>query len=109
MRTPWGIADSAERIADGITFYTTPSHGGVGLSAARQRDMPDALRVEGGWYEEDCDYALVVVAFPDEFPAGASDRAAESVANWQPERFEKHFGATLRPEDSHMLRQRARA
>src|SRR3990167_6057716 len=33
--TPWGIADHRERIADGIDFYSTPSHGGYFLSPER--------------------------------------------------------------------------
>ena len=29
MYTPWGQSDSQTRLGDGITFYGTPSHGGI--------------------------------------------------------------------------------
>lgn len=72
MRTPWGRADFEERIAPGITFYGTPSHGGVLLSEARYEELPPAFRGTefGGntrWFEEDCDLVKVIVAFPQFF------------------------------------------
>lgn len=82
MKTPWGKADSAEKIAEGITFYSTPSHGGVKLSPERLASMPAMLReikpfAGPGWYEEDCDYSLVVLAFPECFEPAAVKRAVE--------------------------------
>ena len=71
-RTPWGTAQTEEQIADGITMYTTASHGGIKISPARRREMPEKVRNEptfagGNWYEEDCDVALVVYSFPQYF------------------------------------------
>ena len=71
--TPWGHADHQETIAPGIVEVSTPSHGGVWLSAARVLEMPEMLRAQsrfnnnGNWFEEDCDRVLVVLSFPKLF------------------------------------------
>lgn len=70
--TPWGPADHVRTIAEGITRYYTASHGGFGLSAERVAQMPEKYRsiktwAGDGWYEEDCDSALVVLSFPEYF------------------------------------------
>lgn len=73
--TPWGQAQTSTRFADGIMFYSTAGHGGFHLSPERLADMPDALRKAHdnycpfAWFEEDCESALVILAFPDEFTA----------------------------------------
>ena len=73
MNTPWGKADGSKVIADGIVAYHTPSHGGLWISDERRTQMPDELRniptfAGGNWYEEDCDWAIVALAFPQYFP-----------------------------------------
>lgn len=79
--TPWGPAQSEKTIAPGITSYTTAGHGGIHLTMERVQAMPAALRAItpyahnerdplnecGRWYEEDCDWALVALAFPEHF------------------------------------------
>lgn len=73
--TPWGISQSHHRIADGINSYSTASHGGIELSEERLAAMPAALReflpFAGlrGWYEEDVDWSIVALAFPEAFDA----------------------------------------
>ena len=70
-RTPWGYSDDAEEIAPGIHFYGTPSHGGYWLSAERYREMPNHLKAcsvtKNQWFEEDCSWCAVVLAFPQYF------------------------------------------
>jgi len=67
--TPWGFSDHAEEIAPGIVSYSTPGHGGYHLSEEREAQMHPALRKTEatycplGWYEEDCEAALVGLAF----------------------------------------------
>ena len=108
MLTPWGQSDSAAEVAPGIQWVTTPSHGGFRLSPERQREMPDYFKGEtfingGQWYEEDCDWCLVVVAFnakyPQAFP-GDYKQAFDTLRNWHPDAFARHFGVTLTPEES---------
>jgi len=72
MHTPWGASQEQKQIAKGITRYSTASHGGYHVSADRLAQMPDCIRAikpwaGTGWYEEDCDWALVVLAFPELF------------------------------------------
>lgn len=82
VSTPWGPSQDAEVITEGITFHSTASHGGIHLSPERQAKMPKYMRdtfAGGPWYEEDCDYARVVVVFPEHFPEGAYDRAIKNL------------------------------
>ena len=61
--TPWGEADSVTEIADGIVYYTTPSHGGLRLSAERWAQIPSALADTfhtAGWAEQDCETPLAI-------------------------------------------------
>ena len=61
--TPWGKPDSVTEIADGIVYYTTPSHGGLRLSAERWAQLPSALADNFrtvGWAEQDCETPLVI-------------------------------------------------
>ena len=100
--TPWGNADGAEHIARGIMFYSTPSHGGYHLSPARNLQVPDALRLPGGWYEEDCDWARVVLAFPQYFPDAVKQaEARQCLRAWVPSAYERFYGVTLQPGESY--------
>src|SRR3546814_21104401 len=67
LSTPWGLAQSSEIYANGVVFHSTASHGGIKLDRARNMAMPGVLRVAGGWYEEDCEWAKVAIGFPDLF------------------------------------------
>ena len=65
--TPWDAPDRADQVLPGIWRVSTPSHGGYVLSDERQAAMPEALRRDDPYYEEDVDYALVLYAFGSEF------------------------------------------
>ncbi len=104
--TPWGTADYSKRIAQGIILYGTAGHGGFHLSETRQREMPEILRMDGGWYEEDCDWSLVVIAFPQYFNPTEYKQAKDTLKNWHPDKYEQHFGVKLAPEESYMRRQK---
>ena len=73
VRTPWGASQGQRHVAEGIDFFYTAGHGGYKISKARFNQMPEAFRkaiVFGnnvGWYEEDCDWSIVFLAFPTEF------------------------------------------
>ena len=101
MQTPWGKADNVIAIAPGIKWVSTPSHGGYRLSPARNRAVPEAWRnatfsgnakIIGtdavGWYEEDCDWCLVWLAFPDVMneaagrAPGSIDQARRTFKRW---------------------------
>ena len=73
--TPWGVADTAEHIGLGVYLVTTPSHGGYYLPPAVNARVPAHWQAitwnngqgREGWYEEDCDWALVALAVPELF------------------------------------------
>ena len=74
--TPWGQPDSIEGYVPGVFFVSTASHGGFYVSPDAMKRAPAWLAkaqtfVEKsggpkGWFEEDCDAALVVAAFAGE-------------------------------------------
>jgi len=84
INTPWGRSDSITKASEGVVWVTTPSHGGVHLSAEVNAEMPEYMRSADGWYEEDCKWCLPVVALgaariaPDH-PKGLAD--IEDIAN----------------------------
>ena len=61
--TIWGVPDTKDQVLPGIWHVTTPSHGGYVLSDERQAAMPAALRRDDPFYEEDVDWALVLLGF----------------------------------------------
>lgn len=86
-RTPWGTAELAVEIVPGIYRVETASHGGYWLSAERlavfsPSDLADTFNAAGlkGWFEQDIDWARVVVQFPDEFPVLVASACA--VMRW---------------------------
>lgn len=110
MKTsPWGPIQDVYPIADGIVSVSTAGHGGIKLDRKRQAAMPDYLKREGGWYEEDCEWSLPGVVYGAFFEAkkpGTFQAAKDTMANWFPELFEKFFGVELQPEQSYILRER---
>lgn len=103
MKTPWGKSDHEKVIAHGITFYGTPSHGGFKLHSAKNYQIPDYMRSKDGWYEEDCDWAIVAVVFPEHF-VDSYHQALDTLKNWHPKEYQKYFGVILKPEESYVLR-----
>ena len=93
--TPWGASQHSTPYGLGITFHSTASHGGFEVEATLNGSMPDVLRREDGWYEEDCDAARVIVAFPDRFTAQEVQSAQNSLRTWHPDGYEAHFGVTI--------------
>jgi hypothetical protein len=99
--TPWGAPQHITLLAEGIRSVSTASHGGVKLSPERNAQMPDYMRNEDGWYEEDSEWAKVAVVFPDAFGADVVT-AYGTLRNWEPDAYEKFTGQALKPGDSHI-------
>jgi hypothetical protein len=109
--TPWGALETREVIAPGIVGCSTSSHGGFWLSAERKAEMPPSLRsigtwAGGNWYEEDSDWAIVVLSFPQFFKAKEIEAAHSTVRNAHPEEYGKFRGSPVLPEESHTSRKR---
>lgn len=84
IQTPWGIAQHSREIAPGIVSYSTASHGGIKLARERLEQVPKAWRDfasswshgwGSAWFEEDCAWAGVAIAFPEHFEAGHVEAA----------------------------------
>jgi hypothetical protein len=87
--TPWGTPQTTTEIAPGIIAYTTASHGGYYLSPERVAEMPKPLSEFQPWagpnfYEEDCDWSVVALAFPQFFPPDAIQAAHATLKGYKP-------------------------
>ena len=82
--TPWGDIHDQREHAPGIVNVSTAGHGGFWLSAERLAEFravfPDFDPYAGEpWFEEDEDWAVVVLAFPDMFDDESTWTAVEAV------------------------------
>jgi len=82
--TPWGAPDHVEEYVPGITWYSTPSHGGLKLDR----------------------YHNAQAVFPDAFvrhdkePAKTFQKARDTLRNWHPDAYERFYGVELKPGES---------
>ena len=92
MQTPWGKAEFIDTIAPGIVFYASNSHGGFHLSADRLEKIDPRGRAYAAkwshgfgnsWFEEDCAWSAVAIAFPQYFPSHAVTAAFHIAAKWR--------------------------
>jgi hypothetical protein len=100
-RTPWGTSQGAIVYAEGVECHSTAGHGGFKLSAARNRKVHPLLRAEGGWYEEDCAWAIVAITFPQFFTAYERRCAEQMIRGSWPDAWETISGMVLGPGESH--------
>jgi hypothetical protein len=105
--TPWGASQGATLYAEDVIFHSTASHGGIHLSAARNRRVHPMLRAEGGWYEEDEAWAIVAITFPHLFTAFERRCAEQTIKDSWPDAWETIFGTVLAPRESREKDRRA--
>jgi len=91
-RTPWGDADSVTELGNGVLHVTTSSHGGIyvprellGRIPAEQRQWAKSWSGSEQWYEEDCCWAAVAVAFPELF-GEQQELARQTLQRYFPEK-----------------------
>ena len=105
MNTPWGKAQYVtEIIPNQIVFVGTAGHGGVKLSRKLNAMIPADVRAKGGWYEEDCDWAIPFVVLRNliaETPEAKNlDNAISTLKNWHPTLYERLFSVVLAEGES---------
>lgn len=110
--TPWGHADHITILADGIASVSTSSHGGIWLSEERWAQLtakfPMVQSWAGeGWLEEDCDWCVAALAFPEFFSENDRAVAEQTAKGWKPELWEHWSGRKLAPGESHVKDERA--
>lgn len=90
--SPWGAVQDADQVMPGIWSVGTSSHGGFQVSAERmaasgflREFAPLSFNGQGkaGWFEEDCDWCFIPLAFPDEWRAWRGDRADAEIVEAQ--------------------------
>jgi hypothetical protein len=89
MQTPWGESDSIEIIAPGVYLVTTPSHGGIKVETPILDRIPYEYKVVSfgglgfhGWFEEDGDWCIPVLALPDLFTGDRWKDAERTFDYW---------------------------
>lgn len=105
--TPWGPSQEATVYGEGVTCHSTAGHGGFHLSVDRNRGVHPMLRVQGGWYEEDAEWAIVALSFPHLFTTFERWHADRTVKDLWPDAWEAIFGTILAPGESHTKERRA--
>ena len=64
--SPWGPIQTVTPLGPDAVAVTTASHGGLRVSPSALARMPAEIRQTaysgGGWFEEDCDWALPYLA-----------------------------------------------
>lgn len=102
ISTPWGPSQGKYPHCRGINYYSTAQHGGFKVSAKKNEQIPEYMRNENGWYECDCEWAIVAVCFPTAFNEGMRKDAPRALGDSFPELYERHFGIELKPGESHV-------
>ncbi|PDT00459.1 hypothetical protein CO666_30545 [Rhizobium chutanense] len=98
--TPWGPSQLATTYAEGIVSHMTAGHGGFHLSAERNARILPMLRKSSPWYEEDSEWAIVALTFPDLFTSYERKCADETIRNSWPSAWEEIHGRELAPGQS---------
>lgn len=98
--TPWVSSQFATFYGPGVISHATAGHGGFHLSADRNRLVDPALRKDSPWYEEDCEWAIVALTFPDLFTAYERNCADETIRHSWPETWERIHGRILAEGES---------
>jgi hypothetical protein len=98
--TPWGGSQMAAIYAEGVVAHMTTGHGGFHLSADRNAKIHPLLRKDTPWYEEDCEWAIVAISFPDLFTGYERSMAEKTIRDTWPEAWEAIHGCTLAEDES---------
>ena len=98
--TPWGSSQLATIYGPSVIAHSTASHGGFHLSPDRNRLIDPTLRKDSPWYEEDCEWAIVALTFPNLFTAYERRCADETIRHSWPDTWERIHGRILAAGES---------
>lgn len=101
--TPWGLAQTVRCMSEtiGIWSVSTESHGGIYVDQVANSMIPEYMRSRGGWYEEDCDWCIPAVVFPDSFPDRMRNHAKDALRAWHPAMYERFYCEVIPAGASH--------
>jgi hypothetical protein len=92
----------SRQFADGIVLHSTASHGGFHLAENANAIVHALYRNDTEFYEEDCEWAKVVHAFPHLFTTYERRLADRTLRDYFPDAYERVTGAILNGGQSHM-------
>lgn len=98
--SPWGAVQTSDELAPGVLAVSTAGHGGLKLSAERNRAVHPALRQSNGWYEEDDEANIVAHFHPDVYPDADREQIAQRLRDNWPEEWEQATGEQLTADTS---------
>lgn len=83
IATPWGTADCVRVINEAVICVSTAAHGGYHVAEELNKEIPERLRQEDGWYEEDDEATIVELLFGRDYFETAEDywEAIQRVTN----------------------------
>lgn len=113
---PWGEPQSTRLVQDGVLKVDCAGHGGYKLDRKRNAQIPEYMRKEDGWYEEDVDWCIVILGLNLEgafSPEGQRQQALDTLKSYYPDAYEKLTGTILKEgeseaRDAELFRQRLR-
>jgi len=100
------VAQTSTQLCRGIAEYSTAGHGGIHVSPSLNSQIHEAWRIESGWYEEDCDWAIVAWHFPEVFQEQQAT-AITSLKHYKPDEYTRVTGQKVKLSESHKLQERA--
>lgn len=100
MFTPWGNSQTVKTLGDGVVEVDTAAHGGVHLTPARNAQVHTAWRDKNGWYEEDVEWAIVALTFPNLYEPVYVIMAHRVAKDWMPDQYERVFKVAVLPAES---------
>ncbi len=92
MKTPWGKTDSIQRIVRGLSFVSTPSHGGFAVADGfARKHLSSAALLRGHrknnyhFFEEDCDAFIILLEIPASRQGTLTDekKIIEGLSRWR--------------------------
>lgn len=106
--TPWGPAQVRYQYTDSVSFYSCAGHGGYKVNKTANTRIPEPLRNNDGWYEEDCESAIVHYFLLEAFDTEKINREyfRSVIVNYWPDKWTAATGETVALEESSELRKR---
>ena len=96
MHTPWGESHNKVKIITGVNFYSTARHGGYKVFKRLNNLIPENLRNENCWYEEDVEFCIPYIFIPElKQDLKTYNAAIYSFKNFYPDDYEKVFNTKL--------------
>lgn len=83
-----------------MVSHSTAGHGGFHLSPDRNAKIHPLLRKDTPWYEEDCEWAIVALSFPELFTGYERSTAEKTIRNAWPDEWEAIHGSKLADGES---------